>query len=164
MLLMPFNCTLSEMFLLKMVTFYSMHILPLLFKIMRKTTSLLRGKINMYNSSSHNSPKLKAIKMSFKSEWQIASWLFGTLTSLVRSPAGQLAKEHVDFLSLWLAWLTACMIRQHNTHVLKFQDNFGLCLSKTRWSFLHFYFKMARNLFLWKTSWENMGKKIKHCL
>lgn len=71
---MPFNCTLSEMFLLKMVTFYSMHILPLLFKIMRKTTSLLRGKINMYNSSSHNSPKLKAIKMSFKSEWPDYLW------------------------------------------------------------------------------------------
>lgn len=72
--LMPFNCTLSKMFLLKMVTFYSMHILPLLFKIMRKTTSLLRGKINMYNSSSHNSPKLKAIKMSFKSEWPDYLW------------------------------------------------------------------------------------------
>lgn len=66
--LMPLNCTLSKMFLLKMVTFYSMRILPLLFKITRKTTSLLRGKINLYNSSSHNSPKLKAIKMSFKRE------------------------------------------------------------------------------------------------
>lgn len=57
---------------------------------------------------------------------------------------------------LFLALLTTSSRRWHNTHVLKSRDNFHLCLSKTRWSIFDFYFKEARNLFLWKSSWENM--------
>ena len=85
-----------------------MHILPQLFKIMRKTTSLLRGKINMYDSSIHNSPKLKTIQMSFKSEWPNYLWYI--------HPIQHCATIKTNYWCTWLGWTlkALCWVKEAN--------------------------------------------------
>lgn len=54
----------------------------------------------------------------------IAGWVLAHLSIWSEVLLANLPREHVDFLSLFLALLTTSMMKQHNTDVLKFRDSF----------------------------------------
>ena len=100
---------------------------------------------------------------ALKPSLAIAGWQVGTA---LWSEAwwANLPEEHMDFLSSVLASLTTRSMRQHNTHALKFGDNFLLMFKQNQIDFSIISLSKRQGICFWSVvgkTWKKQALSAK---